>query len=424
MSLDSDQTSPAADQEAFKPVTVVFVLVLLVAAAFGIIEFGKDHPLEDAAGAQMMDKFASWQDWGGQNKIAKTLHEALEMEHRAWEMTRQETCSSEAGDPPPQFKAWKATSSRCQQLRNELSSRESTRKLDCWEVLVSTCAALGEKNCGSTWKEALSGASHRLRMPLDEPKYPLDDISLCGGKSGISRSWTFEERRKAKSWFERNVQVYVLEMPGLVLSDKHETIFDLTQHGLEAAHVAGFDLLSSSDLEAAHFSGSVPTAFNETLLRDQAYAISKAASHFHIQNLASTSPAPKPIALVLEDGVGLATDFREKVWALIQEEIPCDWDVLSLSSSCPAGRCISPHLARIGPHPDENQQCDKTVSGGFGGILYRSAAVADFRKRWMEVAFDANHPNCLNLDASLKALSDEVAFYAVPAVQTPRILSC
>ena len=26
-------------------------------------------------------------------------------------------------------------------------------------------------------------------------------------RSGISRSWTFEERRKAKSWFERNVQV-------------------------------------------------------------------------------------------------------------------------------------------------------------------------------------------------------------------------
>eukprot|EP00435_Cladocopium_sp_Y103_P063952 s1551_g25.t1 len=125
------------------------------------------------------------------------------------------------------------------------------------------------------------------------------------------------------------------------------------------------------------------------------------------------------------DGVGLAIDFREKVWSLIQEEIPCDWDVLSLSTSCPAGRCISPHLARIGPYPErENQRCDKTVSGGFGGILYRSAAVAEFRKRWMEVAFDANHPSCLNLDASLKALSDEVAFYAVPAVQTPRILSC
>lgn len=144
--------------------------------------------------------------------------------------------------------------------------------------------------------------------------------------------------------------------------------------------------------------------------------------HFHIQALAAASAAPKPLALVLEelltslvpegkqfsqgkginfslesgmgkDGVGLAADFQEKVWALIQEdvldgthcvvcmffyqslclclnhrqegmaakrawhtsrlqEIPCDWAVLSLSTSCPVGRCISPRLARIGQTPE------------------------------------------------------------------------
>eukprot|EP00438_Fugacium_kawagutii_P012683 Skav207525 [mRNA] locus=scaffold907:349007:352267:+ [translate_table: standard] len=108
------------------------------------------------------------------------------------------------------------------------------------------------------------------------------------------------------------------------------------------------------------------------------------------------------------------------------EEIPCDWAVLSLSTSCPVGRCISPHLARIGPSPrrHRNEQCQEKVSHGFGGIMYRSAALAEIRQRWMEVAFDVKHPSCLNLDASLKALSDEVAFYAVPAVQTPKILTC
>ena len=76
--------------------------------------------------------------------------------------------------------------------------------------------------------------------------------------------------------------------------------------------------------------------------------------------------SPSHLQAVGKDGIGLAHDFQQRVWSIIHEEIchmqspsiwtpskkiqeiPCDWDVLSLSSSCPTGRCISPHLARIG----------------------------------------------------------------------------
>jgi len=425
---DSDP-SRAQQVEALRHLLAVTILLVLSIAAFCFaIEFAsKERPLESEGIGNVIDQFASWQDWGGQNQVAQNLHQALELERRAWEMTRQTTCSSEAGDSPPQsivWKGWPEAGDRCHKLKalHLRQFRKPTGSSSCWDILTSSCASLDK--CGATWQEAHKAALQQLKLTVHEPAYPLDDVSLCGQRSGISRSWTSDETKKAHSWFERNVQVYVLEMPGLVLSSKYETVFNLTQHGLQAMHVAGFDLLSSSDLEAARFARIVPDTFNESLIRDQAYAVSKAASHFHIQNLVSV--AQKPIALVLEDGVELSSDFQEKVWSLIQEEIPCDWDVLSLSTSCPAGRCVSPHLARIGPNPGRrrNERCEERISRGFGGILYRSAAVAEIRNKWMEVAFDASHPSCLDLDASLMALSDEVAFYAVPAVQTPRILTC
>ncbi|CAK8987280.1 unnamed protein product [Durusdinium trenchii] len=371
------------------------------------------------------DKFASWQDWGGFEPV-KTLHQALEMERKAWQMTRQETCSWEAGDPPPQFAGWKAwpeAGERCEPRESHLHPDKPERS-DCWDILVSSCS--NTSKCGASWQKAHKAALHKLGITAVKARYPLDDVSLCGGGSEGSRSWTSDEWERSQSWFERNVQVYVLEMPGLVISEQHETFSDLARHGLQAVRVAGLDLLFSDDLKVALAAGVVPDGFDPRNFADELGAASRAASHFHVQRMASALAGHKPLALVLEDGIRLARDFQQRVWSLIQEEIPCDWDVLSLSSSCPAGRCISPHLARIGPNAklSRMERCKEMVSRGFGGILYRSAVVASIQKRWMGVAFDVNHPDCLSLDASLAALADEVAFYAVPAVQSHILRSC
>jgi len=216
-------------------------------------------------------------------------------------------------------------------------------------------------------------------------------------------------------------------MPGLVLNNGRETLASLGSQGLQGTPVAGYDLNLELDFQAAVMDGSLPSGFDIKHFKDQVGALSLAASHFHVQNLARRSATPKPIVLVLEDGAVLAEDFRDKVWSLIQEETPCDWNVLSLSSSCPTGRCTSPHLARIGPDLQLSslERCRDVTSRGFRGILYRTGTIADFQNRWMQVAFDFAHPDCLSLDASLAAISDEVAFYAVPAVQSPGILkSC
>ncbi|CAE7036904.1 CAT1 [Symbiodinium sp. CCMP2592] len=251
----------------------------------------------------------------------------------------------------------------------------------------------------------------------------------CPGlaRLGGLRSWTDEQQRSSLEWFHRNVQaaralfgsasdrvcweskdsteIYVLEMPGLVQQP-------------EDVPKRCYDLNLELDLQAAVMDGSLPSGFDIKHFKDQVGALSLAASHFHVQNLARRSAAPKPIVLVLEDGAALAEDFRHKVWSLIQEETPCDWNVLSLSSSCPTGRCTSPHLARIGSdlRLSSLERCREVTSRGFRGILYRTGTIADFQNRWMQVAFDFAHPDCLSLDASLGAISDEVAFYAVPAV--------
>eukprot|EP00439_Symbiodinium_sp_Y106_P032631 s3643_g3.t3 len=350
--------------------------------------------------------------------------------------------------------------SRCGQLASPKD------RPPCWELVQHACGIVvlsdsetdlrfGQRHsCGLTWHAAYDRTSRTLGGALGEFSTPLSDASLCDdSRLGGLRSWTDEQQRSSLEWFHRNVQVYVLEMPGLVLNNGRETLASLGSQGLQGTPVAGYDLNLELDFQAAVMDGSLPSGFDIKHFKDQVGALSLAASHFHVQNLARRSATPKPIVLVLEDelcatntcmnccrrkdGAVLAEDFRDKVWpsslslslylSLVlncQQETPCDWNVLSLSSSCPTGRCTSPHLARIGPDLQLSslERCRDVTSRGFRGILYRTGTIADFQNRWMQVAFDFAHPDCLSLDASLAAISDEVAFYAVPAVQSPGIL--
>eukprot|EP00913_Durusdinium_trenchii_P030949 g28987.t1 len=209
---------------------------------------------------------------------------------------------------------------------------------DCWDILVSSCSNTSKCNDpshgkpkhhslshilhsgGASWQKAHKAALHKLGITAVKARYPLDDdppallpmihqrvvpqrcqVSLCGGGSEGSRSWTSDEWERSQSWFERNVQVYVLEMPGLVISEQHETFSDLARHGLQAVRVAGLDLLFSDDLKVALAAGVVPDGFDPRNFADELGAASRAASHFHVQRMASALAGHKPLALVLED---------------------------------------------------------------------------------------------------------------------------
>mmetsp|Transcript_44957 Transcript_44957/g.80771 ORF Transcript_44957/g.80771 Transcript_44957/m.80771 type:complete len:245 (+) Transcript_44957:2-736(+) len=240
--------------------------------------------------------------------------------------------------------------------------------------------------------------------------------------------WTAAEQQESLEWFLANVQILVLEMPGSVISNSREILPDLQRHGLRARTVAGYDFgTASADFvfKAAIRDGSIPEGFDSSDPLDEVHAakVARAASYFRALTLAREASVPKPITLVLEDGVALADDFRHKLWALIREEIPCNWVALSLSSSCPIGSCTSQHLARLSPDPKLStlERCE-FAAAGLGGALFRTAQLQDFQNLWMNVAFAYGHAECLSLHASLSAISDKVAVYAVPAVHNPWIL--
>merc|ERR1712217_819599 len=133
---------------------------------------------------------------------------------------------------------------------------------------------------------------------------------------------------------------------------------------------------------------------------------------------------PKPLALVFEDDVVLEKDFAVKLKRLLETEAPCDWDVLSLKSACPYGKCVSPHLLRVLPDSNEPAaRCRHGVNYGFFAMLYRLSTLNDLQARIARVVWNDDRPHCLDVDVALAAMSDEVAYYAVPKVQAPGLFT-
>merc|ERR1719350_1306043 len=52
-------------------------------------------------------------------------------------------------------------------------------------------------------------------------------------------------------------------------------------------------------------------------------------------------------------------------------------------------------------------------------MLYRTASLARVQKHWKRTVFDEDRPHCMDVDVALASISDQVGFYAVPAVQDP-----
>lgn len=383
----------------------------------------------------IMQAFASWQDWGSpvaNTKPFKNLREALDMEHQAWEMTRQETCSWEAGlQVPPEPMAWgrqsAGTEARCSKLLSQ-EGVEHHLEIACWESLkLLACSAGHEK---LSWDKAKSVLEEKAQVSLKGATPPLDDASLCDVENpGSAQSWTSFEKQKSLAWLAKNVQAFVLAVPGATATSAlmlptPNTSQLLGEFGIQATRIKGYDLSRPEDLQAAKLAGHVPKDL-KTPPRNAVVKLNLIASHFHIQDVATQPGLTKPITLVLEDGMQPSRDFQLRLWSLITEEAPCDWDFISLSSRCPLGRCVAPHLVRLGPEArtSDSLSCDDPVNSGFQGVLYRTGILPGFKSRWKEIAFDQKHFGCLGMDMALSVMADEVAAYAVPAVQDPSFIS-
>jgi GR25 family glycosyltransferase involved in LPS biosynthesis len=241
-----------------------------------------------------------------------------------------------------------------------------------------------------------------------------------------------EDRSSARDWFESHVRVYVLNLP----SDEkrwERSFAALSAQRVRATRVFGVDMRGPGALETAKESGWMPRGFNITRAQEVAAeprqrlegsilgTVGCASAHFKAQAQALDEGAG--LALVLEDDSLPEPDFVERLWSLVREELPCDWQVASLMSRCPYGKCVTKHLLRV--QPDGNEPawgCRHGVNWGMHAMLYRTDSLREVQRAWKARVFNEETPRCLDVDVALASISDEVAYYAVPSSQMPGFL--
>jgi len=285
-----------------------------------------------------------------------------------------------------------------------------------------------------TWGENYAFAL-AAGVTAKSPKfYPLRTPEICDRRElGAPREWTMAERRKARTWYQEHVATYVLTIARSI-ERQNRISARLQELDISFAFVFGIDLREESALQEALDEGLIPRDFNFSRAQAEANedkngmglygsilgTVGCAAGHFRAQKQALRISPSKPIAVVFEDDISPEPDFVMRLWSLVTEEVPCDWQAVSLSSKCPFGRCVSPHLTRVQPDVNEPAwRCRHGVNYGFQGMMYRTAEIEALQAKWKPVVFDETRPHCFDVDVALASISDSVAFYAVPAVQTP-----
>jgi hypothetical protein len=278
-------------------------------------------------------------------------------------------------------------------------------------------------------------AAQEGRCPLrhDEPFAPLKDPDVCDvAEHGRTRNWTATERETASKWFNETVKVYVLNLPTdtnrwKMMSSRMKEL------DIPIERIFGVDMRVDNALKNAQNNGWIPASWNFTNAQSVAYTkkqkwegsilgtVGCASAHFKAQ--AKIMEDRLPLGIVLEDDSWVEDDFVLRLWSLVVDELPCDWEVAALLSRCPYGQCVSTHLARIQPDANEpTWACRAGVNWGMHGMLYRTASLARVQKHWKKTVFDEDRPHCLDVDVALASISDRVGFYAVPSVQDPGFL--
>lgn len=262
-----------------------------------------------------------------------------------------------------------------------------------------------------------------------QPYSPLRNPELCDDPSrGAPVRFSERDFQQAREWFKDNVAVYVVSLP--TSSNRWEQIrARLEELQLWATRVPGVDMRVPNAIQDAKRGGFVPGPYNFTRAQEAGYAwkhdvgsmigtLGCASAHFKVQQVAIADGSP--MAVVLEDDSWPSDDFIPRLWRLVREELPCDWEVTALLSRCGFGSCVSPHLARVEPDVNEPQwRCRQGVNWGMHATLYRTEAIPRVQRLWKEAVFDEERPRCMDVDVALASISDRVSFYSVPSAQDP-----
>jgi hypothetical protein len=303
----------------------------------------------------------------------------------------------------------------------------------CWTAYKDKCHGYLKNHYPWAHYQDLAAQEGRCPLRHDKPFAPLKDPDVCDvAEHGRSRNWTAEERETASKWFSKTVKVYVLNLP--TDTNRWNMISRRVKElDIPIERIFGVDMRVDKALKNAQDNGWVPASWNFTNAQSVAYSkkqhwegsilgtVGCASAHFKAQ--AKIMEDGFPLGIVLEDDSWVEDDFVERLWSLVVDELPCDWEVTALVSRCPYGQCVSSHLARI--QPDANEPawtCRAGVNWGMHGMLYRTASLAHVQKHWKSTVFDESRPHCLDVDVALASISDRVGFYAVPSVQDPGFL--
>lgn len=308
----------------------------------------------------------------------------------------------------------------------------------CWEWMKHDGCYVVQGH--TTWHAAQVKLAKKGLAPFPNvaAMHPVRNPDLCeraelGARINVGR----DETKAALEWFRNNVLVYVLNLPTDTVRLKSISA-NLERLGIDFKRIEGVDMTKAGKYEELQVQGLIPQNFS--LHKAQAAANSEAqgmggilgtvgcaAAHLGAMSQAqpsTTGSDSHPLALVLEDDVLLADDFVPRLRRLLAQEAPCDWSAIALNSMCPFGECVSPHLTRV--LPDMNVpagRCRHGVNFGFYAMLYRRGNLAALQRRLAEIVWDEDRPRCLDVDVALASISDEVAYYAVPAVQVPGFLT-
>mmetsp|Transcript_72021 Transcript_72021/g.166813 ORF Transcript_72021/g.166813 Transcript_72021/m.166813 type:complete len:545 (-) Transcript_72021:156-1790(-) len=334
---------------------------------------------------------------------------------------------------PGPIRAWRLSPAwrRVCEAKNHENSLPFERNW-CWIGIKDKCHA--NLKAHHSWERLQELASQDGIAPpvADATFQPLENPGVCDRPwFGKARHFRADENETARRWMEENVAVYVLNLPG---DNARWAMISQRLNSLEiwATRISGVDMRVSGALAEAKRMGWVPEVFNFSRVQSVAYkpehnmgsilgTLGCASAHFKVQHRVLVDNSP--LGLVLEDDSWPEDDFVQRLWSIVNEELPCDWEVLALMSRCPYGRCVSQHLARVQPDGNEPAwRCRHGVNWGMHGILYRTSALPRVQKLWKLTVFDEERPHCLDVDVALASISDKVAFYAVPAVQEPGFL--
>jgi len=347
------------------------------------------------------------------------------------DLLAKEFCNSSQPIPQAVLRTWDVPDAWKRACERKNSKDKNTEERNwCWVGFNTMCHwNLKAHKPWSTFQEWAAKDGYTLD-PLTHPFHPLLDPEVCDRpENGAIRHWTVEEHSQAREWFKNNVAVYVLSLR--TVGDHrwkmiHNRLKDLK---IWATRVPGVDMRESGALDKAKKHGFVPWDYNFTKAQEQAYTwkqnmgsmlgtVGCASAHFKAQAKLIADGAP--LAVVMEDDSWPTDDFVPRLWSLVRDELPCDWEVTALLSRCGYGRCISPRLMRVMPDANEPAwRCHQGSNWGMHAVLYHTARLPRVQQLWRNTVWNEDRPHCMDVDVALASISDKVSFYAVPAVQDP-----